>query len=126
MFPSIMDHGIGTGKYKINSTIKDVNLQLITGQGNGNEIWSKTDVAHGYDIAVDSACNVYCAHYVSSGKAIRKLDSNGNEIWSKTDVAHGCGIAVDSACNVYCAHYVDIGGKAIRKLDGATYYKIIN
>ena len=127
MFPSIMDHGIGTGKYKINSTIKDVNLQLITGQGNGNEIWSKTDVAYGCGIAVDSACNVYCAHNVSSGdKAIRKLDSNGNEIWSKTDVAYGYGIAVDSACNVYCAHYVNSGDKAIRKLDSATYYKIIN
>ena len=126
MFPSIMDHGIGTGKYKINSTIKDANLQLITGQGNGNEIWSKTNVAYGCGIAVDSAGNVYCAHNVSSGdKAIRKLDSNGNEIWSKTDVAYGYGIAVDSARNVYCAHYVS-SGKAIRKLDGATYYKITN
>jgi len=50
----------------------------------------------------------------------------GNEIWSKTDVGSGCGIAVDSAGNVYCAHDVGTGGKAIRKLDSATYYKIIS
>ena len=42
----------------------------------GNEIWSKTDVRYGYGIAVDSAGNVYVAHYVDKGKAVRKLDGN--------------------------------------------------
>jgi len=121
---SLIDHGIGLGKYKIGAYIKDVNLQKDNSKGNGSEIWSKTDVGRGHGIAVDSAGNVYCAHDVGS-KAIRKLDRNGNEIWSKTDVGNGCGIAVDSSGNVYCAHDVD-SGKAIRKLDSATYYKIIS
>ena len=73
---SLIDHGIGLGKYKIGAYIKDVNLQKDNSKGNGNEIWSKTDVGFGYGIAVDSSGNVYCAHYVGSGdKAIRKLDS---------------------------------------------------
>jgi len=124
---SLIDHGIGLGKYKIGAYIKDVNLQKDNSKGNGNEIWSKTDVGNGIDIAVDSSGNVYCAHDVGTGsKAIRKLDSNGNEIWSKTDVGAGHGIAVDSLGNVYCAHYVGRGSKAIRKLDGIVYYKIIS
>jgi len=72
---SLIDHGIGLGKYKIGAYIKDVNLQKDNSKGNGTEIWSKTDVRNGRGIAVDSAGNVYCAHYVTSGKAIRKLDS---------------------------------------------------
>ena len=72
---SLIDHGIGLGKYKIGAYIKDVNLQTDNSKGNGNEIWSKTDVDYGYGIAVDSSGNVYCAHNVSTGyKAIRKLD----------------------------------------------------
>jgi len=81
---SLIDHGIGLGKYKIGAYIKNVNLQKDNSKGNGNEIWSKTDVGNGY------------------------------------------GIAVDSSGNVYCTHAVDAGSKAIRKLDGATYYKIIS
>ena len=110
------------GKYDIGAYIKDVNLQKDNSKGNGNEIWSKTDVDYGHGIAVDSSGNVYCAHH----GAIRKLDNAGTEIWSKTDVRSGSGIAVDSSGNVYCAHYVGTGEKAIRKLDGATYYKIIS
>ena len=107
------------GDFSVGDTITDVRLLPLSG-GMGAEIWSKTDVANGNDIAVDSAGNVYCAHYVSSGyKAIRKLDSSGNEIWSNTDVGSGSGIAVDSAGNVYCAHYVSSGYKAIRKLDSS-------
>jgi DNA-binding beta-propeller fold protein YncE len=88
---------------------------------NGNEVWSKTDVAAALGVAVDSAGNVYCAH--NDTRSIRKLDPNGNEVWSKTDVASGRDVAVDSVGNVFAAHNVS-SGKAIRKLDGKRYYQI--
>ena len=106
------------GDFSVGDTITETRLLPVSG-GMGAEIWANTDVAYGYSIAVDSAGYVYCAHDVSSGKAIRKLDSSGNEVWSKTDVGYGRGIAVDSAGNVYCAHSVGSGGKAIRKLDSS-------
>ena len=102
------------GDFSVGDTITETRLLPVSG-GMGAEIWANTDVAYGYSIAVDSAGYVYCAHDVSSGKAIRKLDSSGNEVWSKTDVGYGRGIAVDSAGNVYCAHGVS-SGKVIRKL----------
>ena len=58
------------GKYDIGGVIAMSHLA----EAEPNEVWSKTDVANGYGVAVDSSGNVYCAHYVSSGsKAIRKL-----------------------------------------------------
>jgi len=58
------------GKYDIGSFVDRLNLSDIA----AGEVWSKTDVAYGYGVAVDSSGNVYCAHSVSSGsKAIRKL-----------------------------------------------------
>ena len=75
-----LDDGIRSipvGDYSIGETIRDSVLRLLPdGDGMGVEIWSKTDVAHGQGIAVDSAGNVYVAHSVSSGKAVRKLDGN--------------------------------------------------
>ena len=121
-----LDNGIRSipvGDYAVGGTIRDSVLRFLPG-GMGVEIWSNTDVGFGQGIAVDSAGNVYVAHYVSSGKAVRKLDSAGNEIWSKTDVGFGQGIAVDSAGNVYVAHYVS-SGKAVRKLDGNRYFQIV-
>jgi pantoate kinase len=105
------------GDFSVGDTIPEVRLLPLSG-GMGAEIWSKTDVPQGRGITVDSAGNVYVAHYVSSGKTVRKLDSAGNEIWSKTDVPYGYGIAVDSAGNVYVTHYAS-SGKTVRKLDSA-------
>ena len=116
---------IPVGDYAVGGTIRDSVLRFLPG-GMGVEIWSKTDVARGQGIAVDSAGNVYVAHSVGSGgKAVRKLDSAGNEIWSKTDVAYGQGIAVDSVGNVYVTHDVSSGEKAVRKLDGNRYFQIV-
>ena len=106
------------GGYGIGDDISRNALSFNPSKGLGAEVWSKTDVTNGQGVAVDAAGNVYCAHNVGSGKAIRKLDSAGNEVWSKTDVASGFGVAVDAAGNVYCAHNVG-SGKAIRKLDSA-------
>ena len=112
------------GDYAVGDTIGDSVLRPLPG-GMGAEIWSKTDERYGHGIAVDSAGNVYVAHYVdTSGKAVRKLDPNGNEIWSKTDVANGNSIAVDSAGNVYVTHNVS-SGKAVWKLDGNKYFQIV-
>ncbi len=65
------------GDFSVGDTIPDVRLLLLSG-GMGAEIWSNTDVPSGRGIAVDSAGNVYVAHYVSSSgeKAVRKLDGN--------------------------------------------------
>ena len=73
-----LDNGIRSipvGDYAVGGTIRDSVLRFLPG-GMGVEIWSKTDVGFGQGIAVDSAGNVYVAHYVSSGKAVRKLDGN--------------------------------------------------
>lgn len=57
-----LDNGIRSipvGDYAVGDTINDSVLMILSG-GMGTEIWSKTDVASGQGIAVDSAGNVYC------------------------------------------------------------------
>ncbi|MGL4821284.1 MAG: SBBP repeat-containing protein [Bacilli bacterium] len=92
---------VKTGKYNVGDVLTGVNVDAVGGKG--TEIWANSDVANEHGVAVDSAGNVYCAHYISSGKTIRKLNPSGTEIWSNTNsvVAYARGITVDNAGNVY-------------------------
>jgi len=103
--------------YGIGSTISDMNLNVIHQQG--TQIWSSTNPATAYRLALDSSENVYVAYDNYLGKSVIKMNSSGAEIWSLTDLAQAYGIAVDSSGNVYVIYYHDAGSKNVRKLNSS-------
>jgi len=114
--------------YPINVTVDDAgNVYTASSTGvrkydsDGVIIWSNTEAAFAYDVAVDAYENVYVAYRNSLGtKTVRKLSSSGSEIWAKTDNSNANGIAVDADGNVYVAYDINTAlAKTVRKLNSS-------
>jgi len=107
---NIRNNIINNGKYDRNQNIKMENCLKIW-----NTTWGGIGFEEGYDIALDSAGNIYTVGYTTSygaggyDVALVKFYPNGtlawNQTWGGINSDKSSGIALDSSENIYVVGY---------------------
>lgn len=127
-FSGSVDFDPGIGVFELNTIVGNSDYYILKLDVNGDFIWAKSfggnSFDYGYDIATDSAGNVYTTGFfeesvdfsgtgdfqTSNGADdifIHKLDVNGNYMWAKTlggsSIDIGYGLDVDESGNIFVA-----------------------